>query len=141
MTYKVDSKDKILIRGDSKTFRFRARAKQLDPGDPIEYLDLTGSLITFTMKMRPTTDLDYRDIPQAVVKTSDDTLEVLVSDQLDPETRGEFRAFLKHPDTRWLPPAVYGYDAQINTAQGDVYTLEGGDIFLRSRPTEAEDQT
>jgi hypothetical protein len=141
MTFKVTSRDKILVRGDSLTLRFRAREKQLNPNDKIVYLDLTGSDITSTVKLTPTTDLDFRDVPPAVVKTSDDTLEILKGDQLDPDEKGMFRVFLKPPDTRFLPPGVYDYDAQITTAQGDVYTLKGGRILLRSRPTEAEDLT
>jgi hypothetical protein len=141
MTFKVTSRDKILIRGDSLTLRFRAREKQLNPNDPIVYIDLTGSTITSTVKLRPKTDLDFRDTPPAIVKTNDDTLEILAGDQLDPDEKGMFRVFLKHPDTRFLPPGVYDYDAQITTAQGDVYTLTGGRILLRSRPTEAEDLT
>ena len=141
MTFKATSRDKILIRGDSLTLRFRARAKQLNPNDKIVYLDLTGSTIVSTIKLQPLTNRDFRDVPVAIVKTSDDTLEITVGDQLDPDEKGMFRVFLKHPDTRFLPPGVYDYDAQITTAQGDVYTLTGGRILLRSRPTEAEDLT
>lgn len=141
MTFKTTSKDKILVRGDSLTLRYRVREKQQSPDDEIQYLDLTGNLATFTMKLIPVQGHDYRDVPPAVVKTSDDSLEIERSDQVDPETKGESRVFLRHEDTRFLPPGVYGYDIQEQTAQGSVYTVAEGRILLRSRPTEAEDQT
>jgi hypothetical protein len=143
VTFKATSKDKILVRGDTLTLRFRIRAKQLNPDDAIVYLDLTGTKLRFTMKLTKPTGLDFRDIPPAVSKTQDDTTEIEIEDQLDDDLQGRFKVFLVATDTRFLPPGVYAYDTQGTTAQGSVFTVPkgGGRILLRSRPTEAEDLT
>lgn len=142
MTVLPISKDKILVRGDTRSYLFTLKERQTNPDKEPDRLDLTGSLVTFTMKLTdPRGAVGFQNQKPDVVKTSDDTLEIILLDQGELLTKGQARIFLVHADTRFLPPGVYAYDVQVVTAQGSVITAASGRILLRSRPTEAEDLT
>ena len=142
MTFKLESKDKILIRGDTKRYRFTLREKQVDPNVEPDRINLTGSRVVFTMKLTdPRGAVGFQNTATSVVKTSDDTSEIIVLDQGAVATKGQATIILVTGDTRFLPPGVYAYDVEVTTAQGSVITAACGRILLRSKPTEAEDLT
>jgi len=141
MTYYKGSQDKNLVRGDSRVFNLFVKSPASSAQEVDTPIDLTGSIITFTMKSE---NIDYQlrpNDPVVIRKTSDDTAEVEISDQGDPELIGRATIYLQPDDTKFLPIGIYRYDIQIKTAAGRVYTVSSGRIYLTMDTTAAEDIT
>lgn len=139
--YYKDSQHKNLVRGDSRTFNLLVKIPASTPQQVDAPVNLTGAVITFTMK---TENIDYQlkpNDPVVIRKTSDDTAEIEVADQNDPELVGKASIYLSPEDTKYLPTGIYRYDIQVKTEAGKVYTVSSGRIYLIMDTTAAEDLT
>lgn len=133
--------DKNLVRGDDRDYDIFVQRPASSPADLAQAIDLTGSLLTYTLKrLRPDGGAVYADAV-VVVKTSDDTEQIEISDQTQDATKGRAVVHLLAADTRFLVPGVYGYDVQLKTAANKVYTVARGRLYLTGDITAAEDGT
>ncbi len=143
MTYYPGSADKNLVRGDDRDYDLFVIEPAKTPEQersPVP-IDLTGALITYTLKRLRDSGRSVHADPVVVRKTSLDTLEVEISDQTMPATKGRAVVHLTSADTRFLEPGVYGYDVQVKTAANKVYTVARGRLYLAGDITAAEDST
>lgn len=143
MTYYPASSDKNLVRGDDRDIDLFIKEPAMTPEQersPVA-VDLTGSFITYTLKRLRDNGRSVHADPVVVRKTTEDTLEIEISDQTVPATRGRAVIHLMGSDTRFLEPGVYGYDVQLRTAANKVYTVARGRLYLAGDITAAEDGT
>lgn len=143
MTYYPASADKKLVRGDDRDYDLFVRQPARTPAEeaaPVA-VDLTGCLVTYTLKRLRDDGRSVHAAPWVVRKTSDDTAEVEIADQTQEATRGHATVHLMGADTRFLEPGVYGYDVQVRTAANKVYTVARGRVYLSGDITAAEDGT
>lgn len=142
-TFGTGARSKVLVRGDSRDFKLTLTtppaAGMLD--QPAPRLDLTDALLTFTMKKQRVEGQAVHQDPVTISKSSDDTAEIEILDQLVDETKGQCVIHLQPQDTKFLEPGVFRYDVQLRTASGRIYTVVNDQLFLRDDITSAEEQT
>ncbi len=135
--------DKNLVRGDDReldlfvTEPAATLAEELNP-TPVS---LDGARVTFTVKRLRANGRSVHADVVVLRKTSDDTLEIELSDQNLPETVGRAVIHLTAADTKFLEPGVYGYDVQVLTALNKTHTVARGRLYLLGDITAAEDGT
>lgn len=143
MTYYPASSDKKLVRGDDRDYELFIRQPARTPAEEQSPtpIDLTGSLVTYTVKRLRDDGRSVHAAPVVIRKTSDDTAEIELADQTQDATRGRAVIHVTGADTRFMEPGVYGYDVQVRTAANKVYTVARGRLYLAGDITAAEDGT
>ncbi len=141
MTYVKDSVDKKLTRGDDRIFELWIKYPQETPNDPLLYRDLTGSLISFTVKRERSNGKEVFKDPVVIRKTSDDTEQIEVLNQTVRANWGRANVLVRADDTKYLDPGIYLYDVQVRLPTNMICTVARGRILLQGDVTSAEDLT
>lgn len=139
MAATVEYVDKDLVRGDDLDIELVVT----EPADtPQEEqaptpVDLTGSLLQFTVKKTRADGASVHADPVVIYKSSDDISEIEVVDAAG----GKAVIHLLAADTKFLAPGIYVYDIRVRTAANKNYTLARGRLYLLGDVTAAEDTT
>jgi hypothetical protein len=131
--------DKRVTRGNDHVFELMVREPYVDYDVPPKMADLTGCLITMTVKARRDDGTSVSADPPAIRYTSDDTIDITISDQVN--TPGKALVFLHERDVRFLAEGVYLYDIRVRTPSGLLFTVAKGKMVIEGDITSAEDLT
>jgi hypothetical protein len=134
---------RMLVRGDSFRWKLTCTSPNPSPGsDAIgPRFDLTGVLIIFTMKLWRADGGSVSTDRIIIRKSSDDTDEISVLDQLSDVTIGQCVIKGNPDDTQYLEPGVYRYDIRLHLTNGERITVISDEIYVRGDVGSAEDNT
>lgn len=130
-----------MTRGDYMPITFRVREPQATPSSPKTWVDLTNAKIVFTAKKKNVNGRSVHADPVRIRKTADDTSEIFIFDQTDPENIGFARIFLMTSDTQFMEPGDYEIDIRVTPSANKQRTVLKGQLILAGDVGSAEDVT